>query len=102
MAKVFTAGMSDIDPMAKQQISEQVHNRMDGPTWPMAFPMFFSIVSFDLCGMRLYACTKMKMLSTPMASTRNGMTWGAIGCASLVNKMHGQGAVLSYPTHLNR
>lgn len=48
---------------------------MDGPTWATTRPICSTWLSFGRRGSLWCVCTRMKILSTPTASTKNGITW---------------------------
>lgn len=62
-------------PRKKQQTSESDDTNMDGATSPTMRPMCSSWDSPRLRGSRWYVWTKMKMLSTPTANTKKGITF---------------------------
>lgn len=74
IAKVLTAGISDRAPIPKQQLSVIAVNKMDGPILPMAVDIASSIHTIFVLSKRLWACTKIKILSIPTANTKNGIT----------------------------
>lgn len=61
-------------PKKKQQLSDILVSNIEGPTCPKVLPMCCAWVSFGFLTSLWCVCTKMNMLSTPTASTRNGMT----------------------------
>jgi len=61
-------------PRKKQQLSDTLVSNMLGPTWPSVRPMCSGIDSFGRLPSLWWVCTRIKILSTPTASTRNGMT----------------------------
>ena len=73
-AKVLTAGISDKPPIPKQQHPLAVVNRIEGPISPKAFPMASDIFSYLNLSTLLNAWTSIKILSTPTANTKNGIT----------------------------
>lgn len=68
-------GIVFILPRKKQQDSETLVSNIDGPTRPSTLPMCCSIVSPSNLGSLWCARTRIKMLSTPTASTKNGITY---------------------------
>ncbi len=74
-AKFLTAGIPTAAPNANAMVSVEAERRILGPILPNAFAILVSISSSGwLMLTRSNSCTIRKMLSTPTASTRNGMT----------------------------
>lgn len=74
LAITLTAGISVTDPMAKQAPSDIEVSNIDGPTWPNALAMLSLTLVYCRLSKRLNVCTRMNRLSTPTASTKNGIT----------------------------
>lgn len=62
-------------PRKKQHDSDKLVRSMDGPTWATTRPICSTWLSFGRRGSLWCVCTRMKILSTPTASTKNGITW---------------------------
>lgn len=61
--------------MAKQQHSDADVNKIDGPTLPNASPIPSPTDLYFRLSNRSYVCTSIKILSTPIARTKNGITF---------------------------
>ena len=61
-------------PRKKHRASAVVESSMEGATLPTTRPTCSSTLSPSFRGSRCHVCTKMKMLSTPTASTKKGIT----------------------------
>lgn len=61
-------------PIPKQQHSDKDVSNIDGPIVPSASPILSDEFVYFIRSIRSKACTNMKMLSTPTARTKNGMT----------------------------
>lgn len=62
-------------PIKKQAASEVLVSSMEGPTFPKASPMFSSTDFLLSTSRPWYVWTNIKILSTPTANTKNGITW---------------------------
>lgn len=62
-------------PMIKHAASDKLVSKIEGPTFPNARPICCSTDSVFFLSNRWYVCTRINMLSTPTANTKNGMTW---------------------------
>lgn len=73
-------------PKKKQQLSDMLVSNIEGPTCPKVLPICWACVSFGFLTSLWCVCTNMKMLSTPTASTRNGITSMMINVAGIPMK----------------
>ena len=85
-AKAFTAGMSDRAPKKKQVHSAAELSSIEGATSPTILPTCSSCVSSGSLWLLWKVCTKINILSTPTARTRNGIISKMISVAGMPMK----------------
>lgn len=85
--------MKIIIPRKKQHDSDKLVRSIDGPTWATIRPICNTWLSFGRRRTLWCVCTRMKILSTPTASTKNGITWNylikfSMKCQILEKMLH--------------